>query len=77
MGLPGAGRLTEEERELCSKSRVVPETYFEVRDAMVTECKENGGLRLADARPLAKMDVNKTRKIYDFLMARGDIHKPK
>lgn len=75
VGLPGAARLSEEERALCSQARVMPETYFEVRAAMVEECEGNGGLRLADARPLAKMDVNKTRKVYDFLLGAGVIWK--
>ncbi len=76
VGLPGVSRLTEEEKELCSRARVQPEMFFEVSAAMVRECKSKGGLKLAEARPLAKMDVNKTRKLYDFLIARGDIHKP-
>jgi len=34
---------------------------------LVNECNKLGHLRLAQARTLIKIDVNKTRKIYDFL----------
>jgi len=35
----------------------------------VNECSKLGHLRLAQARALIKIDVNKTRKIYDFLIS--------
>ena len=36
---------------------------------MLTESKRNGGkLRLMDARKLCRIDVNKTRKIYNHLV---------
>jgi transcriptional adapter 2-alpha len=56
--------------------RVFPELYLDVRETLVAECAKNGGLRLADARPVVKIDVNKTRKLYDFFIARKLIYKP-
>ena len=40
------------------------------------ECERLGGLRLAEARPLVKIDVNKTRKIYDYFIKNELIYKP-
>jgi transcriptional adapter 2-alpha len=76
VGMPGYERLTAEERELCSEVRVFPEMFLEIRQIMVSECQKNNGLRLADARPVVKIDVNKTRKLYDYFVETGDIFKP-
>ncbi|XP_021920750.1 transcriptional adapter 2-alpha-like [Zootermopsis nevadensis] len=67
VGLPGYERLSPEERQLCSATRLVPESYLEFQRILVAECKRNSGLKLAEARTLIKIDVNKTRKVYDFL----------
>lgn len=75
-GLPGYEKLSAEERELCSVARVVPESYLDFKQLLITESKKNGYLRLAQARSLLKIDVNKTRKIYDFLIEKGYIDKP-
>lgn len=50
--------------------------YLEIRDLLIDECTKTNGLRLADARPLAKIDVNKTRQIYDFLVRQKIIFAP-
>jgi len=49
--------------------RLVPESYLEFKNVLVNECRKQGQLRLAQARMLIKIDVNKTRKIYDFLVS--------
>lgn len=71
VGLPGYEKTTESERAICSELRVLPATFLEIKQVLVVECGRMGGLRLADARPLVKIDVNKTRKIYDFLVTQG------
>jgi transcriptional adapter 2-alpha len=76
VGLPSYEKLTEEERDVCSDSRVLPEVFLEIKDVLVEECKKSDGLRLADARPLVKIDVNKTRKLYDFLLKKELIYAP-
>lgn len=76
MGLPGYEKLSTEERELCSVARIVPANYLEFKHILMTEYKKYGTLRLAQARILLKIDVNKTRKIYDFLAEKGYINKP-
>lgn len=75
VGLPGYERLSKKERELCAGVRLVPEAYLEFREILVGECKRNGFLRLQQARTLIKIDVNKTRKLYDFLVTEGLITK--
>ncbi|MBZ3880006.1 Transcriptional adapter 2-alpha [Sciurus carolinensis] len=67
IGLPGTEKLNEKEKEFCQMVRLVPGTYLEYKSALLNRCNKRGGLRLAQARALIKIDVNKTRKIYDFL----------
>uniref|UniRef100_A0A8C6TFH0 Transcriptional adapter n=1 Tax=Neogobius melanostomus TaxID=47308 RepID=A0A8C6TFH0_9GOBI len=74
-GLPGTEKLNEREKELCQVVRLVPGAYLEYKQALLNECRRQGGLRLAQARALIKIDVNKTRKIYDFLIKEGYITK--
>lgn len=75
-GLPKYEKLSADERELCSVVRIVPTNYLDFKQLLITESKKNGYLRLAQARILLKIDVNKTRKIYDFLVEKGYINKP-
>lgn len=75
-GLPGYEKLTSDERELCSVARIVPSSYLDFKHLLIAENKKSGSLKLAQARVLLKIDVNKTRKIYDFLGEEGYINKP-
>ncbi|XP_059160863.1 transcriptional adapter 2-alpha-like [Physella acuta] len=74
-GLPGYDKLNEAEKELCSEARLVPDAYLEFSKLLISECAKSGFLRLAQARTLIKIDVNKTRKLYDFLVSNGQINK--
>ena len=76
VGLPSYEKLNEEERDVCSEARVFPEVFLEIKKTFVEECSKSNGLRLADARPLVKIDVNKTRKLYDFLLKKELIFPP-
>ena len=62
--------------QLCCNARVVPDTYLSSKSLMINECIKRNGLRLLDARKLLKIDVNKTRKMYDYLILNGDIWQP-
>ncbi|XP_024878699.1 transcriptional adapter 2-alpha-like isoform X1 [Temnothorax curvispinosus] len=75
-GLPGYEKLSADERELCSVVRIVPTNFLDFKQLLILESKKNGYLRLAQARILLKIDVNKTRKIYDFLVEKEYINKP-
>lgn len=74
--LPGYSKLDDGERKLCSVARLVPQSYLDYKNQLVTEHAKLGYLRLADARRLIKIDVNKTRQIYDFLLEHGHISRP-
>ncbi|XP_060064792.1 transcriptional adapter 2-alpha-like [Ylistrum balloti] len=75
VGLPGYDKLTESEREMCASIRLVPDAYLEFRSVMTTECAKAGSLKLSQARNMIKIDVNKTRRLYDFLLSEGHINK--
>ena len=76
VGLPGYDKLNDGERQLCSMSRLVPESYLEFKNLLIVECRSRKGIRLAQARSLIKIDVNKTRKIFDFLLDEKLIYLP-
>ena len=46
----------------------MPEVFLQYKRKLIFECRKSGRLRLHDARKLLKIDVNKTRRIYDFLL---------
>lgn len=76
LGLPGYDKLTEDEKTLCSTVRLVPMSYIGYKTILTAENAKTGYLRLADARRLIKIDVNKTRQLYDFMLKYGFIDKP-
>ena len=45
--------------------------YLRCKEAMMAEFAKLGKLRLMDARRLCRIDVNKTRKIYNLLVSKG------
>lgn len=76
MGLQGYDKLNEDERNLCSVVRLTPLDYLDYKNILINENSKTGFLRLADARRLIKIDVNKTRQLYDFLIKNGFANKP-
>lgn len=76
IGLPGFERLDGAEKELCSRIRVIPDAYLAYKKLLAAENGKMGYLRLADARRLIKIDVNKTRVMYDFFVEHGLVNKP-
>ena len=53
--------------------KIQPNTFLSSKKTLQQTVKENPheNLLLSDARRLLKINVNVTRKIYDFLMKRG------
>ncbi|XP_041975408.1 transcriptional adapter 2-alpha [Aricia agestis] len=74
--LPGYFQLSANEKSLCSNVRLLPNNYTEMKKLLIAENNKLGSLKLLDARRILKIDVNKTRKIYDFLITEGFISKP-
>ncbi|EDO31481.1 predicted protein, partial [Nematostella vectensis] len=75
-GAPGIELLTLDERELCSTLRVLPNDFINYKNLLTRESAKNGGLRLAQARVLVRIDVNKTRKLYNYFVEKGVVIKP-
>lgn len=64
--------LTPEEQTLCSQLRILPKPYLVVKETLVREYARRGGkLRRREARELVKIDVNKTARVWDFLVQAG------
>ena len=64
--------LTPEEQTLCSQLRILPKPYLVIKETLVREYARRGGkLRRREARELVKIDVNKTSRVWDFLVQAG------
>lgn len=72
----GIEMLTEKERELCSILRLYPRVYLHIKDTLIKEYLQHGGLKRAQARAAVKIDVNKTSRLYDFFVSAGWIKAP-
>lgn len=68
--------LSPKEYELCSVLRLQPKAYLTMKDLAIRENNTRGSLRLAEARRMFHIDVNKTSKLYDFFIAAGWIRRP-
>ncbi|XP_033118827.1 transcriptional adapter 2-alpha-like [Anneissia japonica] len=68
LDFPGYERLNEKEREMCASVRIIPEAYFEYKRIFQAEYQKLGYLKLKHARNLIRIDVNKIRKLFDFLI---------
>ncbi|XP_050309841.1 transcriptional adapter 2-alpha-like isoform X1 [Anthonomus grandis grandis] len=73
VGLPGYDNLTDKEKEMCSNVRLVPAIYLELKDILIAENQRAGRVNLKKARTLLKIDVNKTRKLFDFMVSEAYI----
>jgi transcriptional adapter 2-alpha len=52
--------------------RILPKPYLVIKETLVREYARRGGkLRRREARDLVKIDVNKTSKVWDFLVHTG------
>lgn len=76
LGLPSYDRLTDDEKMICSEIRLTPTAFLEYKKILTNESINAGYLRLSDARRLIKIDVNKTREIYNFLIKSGCVNAP-
>jgi len=70
---PGIELLTEDEIQLCSTLRFLPEVYMSHRDRLQKISFHDNGVTLQYARSVLKVDVNKTKRLYDFLVEKGII----
>ena len=73
-GMPGVEILSHDEKELCSLLRIAPLQYTIHKNTLIRESQRLGSLRLQQARPLIKIDVNKTKRLFDFCIEQGWIN---
>jgi len=72
-GLPCVDELTDGEKEICATIRMAPKDYLDNRTTLQEESFRSDGVRLAVARTLLKINVNNTKKLYDFMVDAGII----
>jgi hypothetical protein len=70
------GLLTESERQFCVKTRLDPRVYQNAKETMIKYSKTEGLFRKTAAQKMFRMDVNKTGKIYDFIVLKGWMERP-
>lgn len=64
--------LSNDERVLCSSLRVLPKPYLSIKELYIRENERRKGLlKRRDARKMLKIDVNKSGRIFDFLVSSG------
>jgi len=69
--------LSAEEQDLCRQIRMNPQSYIAAKATIVRECRKRGDeISRKQARDLLKCDINKTGKIWDFLVRHGVIKPP-
>jgi len=74
---PSLHLLTPPEQTLCSQLRILPKAYLVIKETLVREFARRGGkLRRREARELVKIDVNKTSRVWDFLIQAGVLRVP-
>ncbi|KAJ3068524.1 Transcriptional adapter ada2 [Rhizoclosmatium hyalinum] len=67
----GVDLLLPNEQQLCSNIRILPRAYLVIKETLLKEYAEKGGLTRKQARALIKIDVNKTQQIYDLFVING------
>nr|XP_039272665.1 transcriptional adapter 2-alpha-like [Styela clava] len=72
--LPGVQKLSTIEKEFCESCRIVPEAFLRYKCLLVSEFERSGTLKLSQARTIVKIDVNKTRRLFDFLVKQGYVN---
>ncbi|KIY64947.1 SWIRM-domain-containing protein [Cylindrobasidium torrendii FP15055 ss-10] len=69
---PSLHLLSQPEQVLCSQLRIFPKPYLVIKETLVREYARRGGkLRRREARDLVRCDVNKTSRVWDFLIQQG------
>ncbi|KAJ7599264.1 hypothetical protein C8J56DRAFT_916247 [Mycena floridula] len=69
---PSLHLLTHDEQVLCSSLRILPKPYLVIKETLVREYARRGGkLRRRECRDLVKIDVNKTSRVWDYLVSSG------
>jgi len=68
---PESEKLNDEEKEFCRVTRIQPTVYLKAKEVIYAENQINGSCSYSRARKIAKIDVNKTRVIHNFMLKVG------
>ncbi|TAQ83427.1 hypothetical protein B7494_g8247 [Chlorociboria aeruginascens] len=73
---PDLHLLTEEERELCEKTRIHPKPYLVIKEAVIKEAiKGNGQMKRKLAKEICRVDTGRGGRIFEFFVACGWVGK--
>jgi transcriptional adapter 2-alpha len=68
--------LTQEEVELCEKTRINPKPYLVIKEAILKEAlKGNGVLKKKQAKEICRLEPQKGGRIFDFFVNSGWVGK--
>jgi len=76
--LPGVQRLNATEQALCARLRLAPLRFLMSKRILMRGAQRSdtrGELSLVRARQLLRLDVRKTKVIFELLLAQGDLRK--
>ena len=68
--------LSEGERQFCVKTKLDPRVYQNAKETMIRNSISEGLFKKTAAQKMFRMDVNKTGKIYDFIVLKGWMERP-
>ncbi|CEM30964.1 unnamed protein product [Vitrella brassicaformis CCMP3155] len=66
--LPCANLLTQKEREFCESISMPAQHYLVIKKVLIDEAKKSGPISRDEASKIIRLNVNKTARLYDFLM---------
>ena len=66
--------LSEKEKQLCCTLQLLPVHYLAIKQRLMQECFVRGFLKEGQARQLIRIDVNKTKELFDFFVSVGWIN---
>ena len=69
--MPAADLLDDTEFEMCCGLRLSPALYFQSRKIMLDNFWKRGWYNKSAAQKLLRIDVNKTGKLWEFLVSKG------
>lgn len=74
--VPDINLLTEEEIDLCEKTRLHPKPYLVIKESVMKEAlKGNGLLKKKQVRELARLESQKGGRLFDFFVSAGWLGK--
>lgn len=64
--LPGIELLSARERELCASARLLPPQYLALKDMLLRDSAQHGGISRADAKNFFRLEPSRALRIYEL-----------